>query len=88
VFLLGFTQANPIASLRGVVTDPSGAAIPRATVHLINTDTNLERTAITGAQGDYVFSEVIPGHYVLQVEAAGFSKFEQRGVELLINLPE
>ena len=86
--LAGQAWGQATTSLRGVVTDPSGAAIPKATVHLINTDTNLERTAVTGAQGDYVFSEVLPGHYVLQVEAAGFSKFEQKGVELLVNLPE
>jgi hypothetical protein len=86
--LAGQAWGQATTSLRGIVTDPSNAAIPKATVHLINTDTNLERTAITGAQGDYVFSEVLPGHYVLQVDAAGFSKFEQKGIELLVNLPE
>ena len=74
-------------SLRGIVTDPSNAAIPNATVHLINTDTNLERTTTTDQQGTYVFSAVQPGHYVLQVDANGFSRFEQKGFELLVNLP-
>ncbi|MGB6483094.1 MAG: carboxypeptidase regulatory-like domain-containing protein [Candidatus Acidiferrales bacterium] len=86
-FLSGSVWGQATTSLRGAVTDPSGAAIPNATVHLINTDTNLERTTTTDQQGEYVFSEVVPGHNVLQVDAAGFSKFEQRGFELLVNLP-
>lgn len=74
-------------SLRGVVTDPSGAAIPNATVHLVNTDTSTERTATTDQQGTYVFGEALPGHYVLRVEATGFSTYEQKGFQLLVNLP-
>ena len=74
-------------SLRGSVTDPSGAAIPDATVHLVNTDTNLERAAATDQQGNYIFAEVQPGNYRLQVEAAGFTKYSQTGIQLLVNLP-
>lgn len=74
-------------SLRGAVTDPSNAAIPNATVHLINADTSAERTATTDQQGSYVFTELVPGHYVLHVEAAGFSTYEQKGFQLLVNLP-
>src|SRR5215469_9228212 len=74
-------------SLRGTVTDPSGAAIPNATVHLINADTNLERTADSDAQGNYEFLQVLPGNYRLRTEAAGFSKYEQTGIQLLVNLP-
>ncbi len=74
-------------SLRGTVTDPSGAAIPNATVHLVNVDTTVERTAKTDQQGSYVFAQVQPGNYVLRVDAAGFSTYEQKGFQLLVNLP-
>lgn len=74
-------------SLRGTVTDPSGAAVPNATVHLVNSDTSVERAAKTDQQGSYVFAQVQPGNYVLRVEAAGFSTFEQKGFQLLVNLP-
>lgn len=74
-------------SLRGTVTDPSGAAIPNATVHLVNPGTGVERTTKTDQQGGYVFAEVTPGNYVLRVEAAGFSTYEQKGFQLLVNLP-
>ncbi len=74
-------------SLRGTVTDPSGAAIPNATVHLVNVDTTVERTTATDRQGSYVFAQVQPGNYVLRVDAAGFSTYEQKGFQLLVNLP-
>lgn len=74
-------------SLRGTVSDPSGAAIPNATVQLVNTDTGFSRTATTDAQGDYVFNAVLPGNYTLTVEASGFAKFEQKSVQLIVNLP-
>lgn len=74
-------------SLRGTVTDPSGAAVPNATVRLTNADTNVARTTTTTTRGEYVFPEVLPGNYALDVEASGFSKYHQAGVTLLVNLP-
>ena len=83
----GSAWGQATTSIRGTVTDPSNAAIPNATVTLTNTDTNLQRHATTDQEGSYVFAEVQPGHYTLVVEGSGFSKFEQRGIELLVNLP-
>ncbi|MGB7022708.1 MAG: carboxypeptidase-like regulatory domain-containing protein, partial [Candidatus Acidiferrales bacterium] len=83
----GTAWGQATTSLRGAVTDPSNAAIPNATVTLTNTDTNLQRKTTTDQEGSYVFSQVLPGHYTLVVEGAGFSKFEQKGFELLVNLP-
>jgi Carboxypeptidase regulatory-like domain len=74
-------------SLRGTITDPTGAAIPSANVRLINADTNLARTSTSDAQGNYVFPEVQPGNYSLAVEVPGFAKYQQSGIQLLVNLP-
>ncbi|HLV96299.1 MAG TPA: carboxypeptidase-like regulatory domain-containing protein [Candidatus Acidoferrales bacterium] len=74
-------------SLRGTISDPSGAAIPSATVRLTNAGTNLGRTATTDQQGNYVFQQVLPGNYDLDVEASGFAKYHQTGIQLLVNLP-
>ncbi len=63
-FALAGSQAawgQATTSLRGSVTDPSGAGIPNATVHLINTGTNAARTAMTDAQGEYIYLQVEPG---------------------------
>ncbi|HEV2223241.1 MAG TPA: carboxypeptidase regulatory-like domain-containing protein [Terriglobia bacterium] len=83
----GTAWGQATTSLRGAVTDPSNSVIPNATVHLVNIDTNLERTTATNEQGSYVFAEVLPGHYRIEVDAAGFSKYEQKGFQLLVNSP-
>jgi hypothetical protein len=45
---------NIVASLRGVVTDPSGAVVPGATVVIHNDATNVNvRTVITDSAGSY-----------------------------------
>jgi len=89
IFFTGVPAAwgQAATSLRGSVTDPSSAAIPNATIHLINTGTNTDRTATTDAQGEYTFAQVAPGAYRLEVEANGFSKYVQSGIQLLVNLP-
>jgi hypothetical protein len=89
VFLLGgapaWSQAS--ASLRGNITDPSGAAIPNATVHLINFATNSDRTTTTDQRGSYTFADVIAGTYRLLVEAPGFEKYEQDDIRIQANAP-
>lgn len=87
LFCVPAVWGQATTSLRGTVTDPSGAAIPNATVQLVNADTGFSRTATTDAQGDFVFNAVLPGTYTVSVEASGFAKFEQKNVQLLVNLP-
>lgn len=87
LFCVPAAWGQATTSLRGLVSDPSGAAIPNATVHLVNADTGFERTAPTDAQGNYVFNAVLPGTYTLSIEASGFSRYEQKNVQLLVNLP-
>jgi hypothetical protein len=74
-------------SLRGVVTDPSGAAIPGATITIVNPSTNATRTTTSSADGTYSFTEVFPGTYTLTVEAGGFQKYQRSGVVLRVSLP-
>jgi len=71
--------------LRGSVTDPSGAAIANAVLHLINTANNSDRTAATAQSGKYAFPDVAPGTYRLLVEAAGFERYEQNDIQVLAN---
>ena len=74
-------------SLRGTVTDPSGSAIREAQVTVVNASTNFTRTTPTGADGAYVFVELLPGTYNVTVEAQGFRKYEETGVLLRVELP-
>src|SRR5258708_750066 len=74
-------------SLQGTVTDPSGGAISGATVELVNTDSKLQRDATTDGQGEYRFQFLPPGTYRLSVSAGGFSRFERKDLQLLVNTP-
>ena len=59
-------------SIRGSVTDPSGAVVPGATVRLIDTDRGLQTEVATGNSGFYTFATVRPGHFRMEVEKSGF----------------
>lgn len=62
VFLFAFQlKAQDVASLTGVVTDPSGAVIPNVSVSLVNTTTNATYQAQTNGIGSYSFASVPPG---------------------------
>ncbi len=74
-------------SVRGVVTDKTGAAIVGAKVTLVSTAQALQREVQTNQAGEYEFLALPPSTYVLSVEMASFRKFEQRNVQLLVNLP-
>lgn len=90
LFLLGTSLAfcqTSSTSVRGTVTDPSGSAVQGATVVLANNESKTARTVTTGAQGDYQFLFIPPGTYALTVTAAGFSRYQQTALQLLVNTP-
>jgi carboxypeptidase family protein len=74
-------------SLKGAVTDASGAALVGARVTLTNQAQGLNRVANSGSAGEYEFLALPPGTYVLTVEMNGFRKFEQSNLQLLVNSP-
>ena len=63
--------------VRGTVTDPSGAVIPGATVHLTNASSGLDRSAITDDTGQFAFSNVPFNPYRISVNANGFASLSQ-----------
>lgn len=73
------------AELSGNVLDASGAAVPNATVTATNVETAIAHKTVSGKNGDYVLTDLPPGNYSLTVEAPGFRKLEQTGVELQVN---
>jgi hypothetical protein len=75
------------ASLTARVTDPSGAAIDDATVRVRNIDTGLEKSSSAGNNGAFTFPALPVGKYELTVEKAGFSKFVQTGITLVVDQP-
>src|ERR1700730_10530972 len=49
----------------GPVQDPSGAGVTPATLKIVNTATNLERSTTTNSDGLYRFAGVDPGTYTV-----------------------
>src|SRR4030095_8987501 len=74
-------------SLRGTVTDASGATVSNADVTMSSPERAVERTTKTGAEGGFEFLQIPPGVYHLMVQMTGFRKFEQTGIQLLVNTP-
>ncbi len=62
------------ASIQGVVQDPSGGAIPKASIQLLNTATGVSHATTSDTSGNYRFVSVAPGTYQITAEAAGFAK--------------
>src|ERR1700733_14295209 len=74
----------PTATILGVVKDPSGAIVPDAEVKITNTDTGLNRTMSTGADGSYRFPALPVGQYQVQVTKNGFQTFNRTGITLQV----
>ncbi len=70
-----FAQAQAsTADLRGLVTDPSGAIVPGATVTARNAATGITRSVTTNDEGTYQIFALPPGNYEISAEAATFKK--------------
>src|SRR6202030_818279 len=61
----------------GLVTDPSGAAVPSARIIATQTSTSFSREALSNADGYYTVSSLNPASYSLSVEAMGFHAEKQ-----------
>ena len=81
--LYGQAQAYN-ASLSGLVTDTSDAAVPDAIVKLSDPERGFAREFHTGGDGRYVFTLLPPGTYTLHVEHTGFRPLVQEGVILSV----
>jgi hypothetical protein len=73
------------ASIRGVVTDPTGAIVPHAQISAVHTETGFVRNAVTDPDGSYLLVLLPVGHYRLEAAAPGFQKFVQEGIVLSVN---
>lgn len=80
---LAFGQTSGMnGEITGIITDPSGAAIPNAAVSVTNTGTGFRRTGKTRDTGLYRFNLLPLGTYDLEVEAVGFVTGKRSGIEV------
>jgi len=73
------------ASITGTVTDPSGAAVAAAHVTLVDLEKGYSFTAVTDAEGRYLFRQVVPSTYQLSVEVPGFQTGRKDALKLDVN---
>jgi carboxypeptidase family protein/TonB-dependent receptor-like protein len=77
-----FGQGTDLGTIRGMVTDSTGAVIPGATVTVTDTLTNTARETKTNSQGNYEMFGLKPGTYRVVITAPGMSKKEITDVVL------
>ena len=76
ILLTSPAWAQFTSNVQGVVQDPSGAVISKATVTLTNQATQANRSTTSDADGNFRFVSLAPGSYKLAVEASGYSRSE------------
>jgi hypothetical protein len=76
---------NYSGSVRGTVTDPTGAAVADATVTLRDVGNNATVTATTTDQGSYTFPNVNVGVYEIRVASPSFKEYRATDVEVHVS---
>jgi hypothetical protein len=84
--VLSAAGQSSITSVRGAVTDPSGALVPGAKIELKNIANGQIASQTANEQGEYHFSQVEPGTYLISASSSGFGT-ESKKAELLVNQP-
>jgi outer membrane receptor protein involved in Fe transport len=68
------SYAQRSGSIRGVIKDPAGNALPAITVKILSTN----KATISGEQGEYAFTNVQPGNYTLSFSGVGLTTIEKK----------
>jgi Carboxypeptidase regulatory-like domain len=73
------------ATLLGTITDNTGAAVPGASVTILENATGIPHTSVSNESGNYTFPDLSPGSYSVSAEAKGFKKEVRSAVDLVVN---
>ena len=84
ILFVGTLAFGQEATIVGTITDPSGAAVPNASVTLTNAETGASRTLNTSSDGQYVAPDLHIGHYTARASASGFKVAEQKNITLTV----
>jgi hypothetical protein len=68
--------------LRGRVVDAQGGILPGVTVTVRNQETGMFRETVSGGDGSFIASGLVPGTYQVSAELQGFKKFERKDLRL------
>src|ERR1700693_3765211 len=78
-------RAQMSASIKGIVTDPSGAPVPSAAVKTKNLENGAIRTGSTDVAGRYLVPSLPVGEYEVRVTKSGFQDAIRGGIHLVVN---
>lgn len=81
--LLSFAQSDR-GAITGTVLDPGGAAVPSAAIIARNIATGALSQTVTTPTGNFTIASLSVGDYEISIEAAGFKKFTQTGIRVLV----
>jgi hypothetical protein len=71
-------QSGTSSAITGTISDATGAVVPGAQVKATDVNTGAMRTARSTAEGRFLFAQVNPGTYRIDVQADGFSLAESQ----------
>jgi hypothetical protein len=71
-------------SITGRVTDATGAVVAGARITITNINMNTSSTVNSDADGNYSVFYLVPGKYAVTIEAQGFKKFVNQGIEVRV----
>jgi hypothetical protein len=77
-----FARSLSGGGIQGTITDPSGAAVAKATVTATNTDTGVATAHITSGTGTYSIQPLQVGTYNVEVTAKGFQRLLQENINV------
>ncbi|MBZ5559282.1 MAG: TonB-dependent receptor [Acidobacteriia bacterium] len=72
------------AEIGGKVADEQGAVLPGVSILVTNEETGVFREVVSGADGSYFASQLVPGRYRLSAKLAGFRSMERGGLILQV----
>src|SRR4051812_25776290 len=78
----GLLAQSGSSTIAGLIKDPSGAAIAAAKVNVVNEDTNISVSTVSNGDGLYRVGALVPGHYRVEVDFAGFQTSIQTSLVL------
>jgi hypothetical protein len=76
---------NVYGTIRGAVTDTTGAVVQGAQVTATNTGTGIPYTTKTGDSGLYEFLQLPIGTYTISASKQGFKNYKSTGIQLAVN---
>ena len=76
-------SAQIAGELTGRILDSSGAGVPNAQIELTESSTDLRQTTFTTSSGDYIFINLSPSTYQIDVAATGFQHLTRTGITVM-----